>query len=555
MRFFKKAAQQKVLRAFTVTGLATAVALVAGCSSDNPDEGSDLPSSSLSGIAVDGYLAGAKVYLDYNNNGRLNAGEPSAITDKDGYFSKAKDGTDYCANAASTAQKRYCLSSIGSGNDVVLRSQGGFDIFTGEPFDGSLSARISPDDFEVDGTLLDQKISPLSSMLTNVSDAVKTQILTAYGLNESHLDQDFLSEAGYNADITRAAISFHKVVTIFSELLDDQYDEFGEDFGFPQSTNGLVYKALADQINNLGDLKDLSSGQLSTALTAAFAVVQVDIQALYDADEDLNYSPVDGTAAIANAVKVIGLVANAIPSGTLFAEAKSRVIGVEMVVRKMIEERQENVPDVAQIDAAITEAEDTNSGLYTALEGTSDVDFTALVGVDFTAPNYADIDISGAIPLTDLAEKQLFVAYDEDEDLSDNKSGSAHFFFNADESGIAGTLNACLKYSDGNPKNEPDYTGQDKEDTNVEETEGTLIDGTWFAIDDNRLVLTLEGSFDITLISKGAKGSKTKYSLSYGGETVSWLSDDGLIDDLSVNSVTLPTDNAGCVSLLAPPQV
>jgi len=27
-----------------------------------------------------------------------------------------------------------------------------------------------------------------------------------------------------------------------------------------------------------------------------------------------------------------------------------------------------------------------------------------------------------------------------------------------------------------------------------------------------------------------------------------------LIDDLSVNSVTLPTDNAGCVALLAAPQ-
>jgi len=534
MRLFDKVSQKKVLRAFTLTGLATAIALTAGCSSDNPDEGSVLPSSSLSGVAVDGYLAGATVYLDFNNNGRRNAGEPSAITDKEGYFSKAKDGTDYCADTASTAQKRHCLSSISTGNEVVLRSQGGFDIFTGEPFAGSLSARISADDFEADGTLLDQMISPLSSMLTNVSDAVKTQILSAYGLDESNLDQDFFSESGYNSDITRAAISFHKVVTIFSDLLDDEYDEFGEDFGFPQSTNGLIYKALADQINNLGDLKDLSLGNLSTALTAAFASVQTDIQALYDADEDLDYTPVDGTAAIANAVKVIGLVANAIPSGTLFSEVKYRVIGVEMVVQKMVEEES-----AAQIDTAITEAGNPSSALYTELGLTSAVDFAALVDVDYTAPNYGDIDISGALPLTNLDDKQLFVAYDEDEDLTDDKSGSAHFFFNADESGLAGTLNACLKYNDG-----------DDENADVEETEGTLLDGTWFAIDDNRLVLTLEGSFNITLISKGTKGGKAKYSLSYGGETVSWLSAEGL----SENSVTLPTDNASCVALLAPSQ-
>ena len=38
MRLFDKVSQKKVLRAFTLTGLATAIALAAGCSSDNPDD-------------------------------------------------------------------------------------------------------------------------------------------------------------------------------------------------------------------------------------------------------------------------------------------------------------------------------------------------------------------------------------------------------------------------------------------------------------------------------------------------------------------------------------
>jgi len=543
MRIFETDLQKKTLKKFAIAGLSAAVAIVSGCSSDDPDEGTPQSSVSLSGVAIDGYLAGATVYLDLNDNGRRNAGEPSAVTDKDGFFTTSQDGLiNYCATDATTAQKRHCLKAVGTGSEVVLRSYGGFDVFTGEPFDGQLSARVSADDFELDGTLLDQKISPLTSMLTDSSEADKTLILAAYGLNASNLDQDFLSADGYDADITRAAISFHKVVTIFANLLDENYSEFGEDFGFPQNTNGLIYKALADQIKNLGDLKDLSADDLSTALTVAYAAIQTDIQALYDADEDLNYTPVDGSTAIANAVKIIGLVASAIPFDTDFSEAQSRVIGVEMVVQKMAENES-----TAQIDAAITEAENTASDLYTALDATTAVDFAALVDVDYTAltpTSFDDLDISGALPLTQLAGKQLFVEYDENEDPDPTNlySGSAHFFFDANEAGTAGTLNACLAYDDGDDQN-----------VDVEETDGTLIEGTWFAIDDNRLVLTLEGSFDITLISKGTVGDQTKYSLSYGGDTVSWLSDDGLLDELvDAGIVEQPTDNAGCVALLNP---
>ncbi len=78
-----------------VTGalaLASAVGLVAcggGGDSGTQDVGTNNPPTPLRTVAaraVDGYLAGATVYVDQNTNGQLDAFEPRAITDTDGYF-------------------------------------------------------------------------------------------------------------------------------------------------------------------------------------------------------------------------------------------------------------------------------------------------------------------------------------------------------------------------------------------------------------------------------------------------------------------------------------
>jgi len=540
MSIFENNLQKNTLKKFAVAGLSAAVAIASGCSSDNPDVGSALSTNSLSGAAVDGYLAGATVYLDITGNGKKDAGEPSAITDKDGYFTTSKDGlTDYCASDATQAEAIHCLSAVETGEDVVLRSQGGFDIFTGEPFDGALSVKLEAADFETDGTLANQIISPLTSMLTEATPAEKTNILSAYGLADGDEDRDFLTAAEFDANTTNAAITFHKVVTIFSDVFDDKYDVFGKEIGYPDNTNDLVYKALADQLASGSELD-------SSSLTDAFDSAQTAIHALYDADEDESYDgDVDGsqrTAAISNATKILGLVDNAIPLSTTVDEAQARVTGVEVVVQKMVEGANST-----QVDAAIAEAGDTASDLYTELDSATAIDFSALVDVDYTAPSpdYSEVDITGASTLMSLTNQQLYVSYDEDENLNDNKSGSAYFFFSADESGTSGTLNTCLSYDDG------------EVGTSTEESDGTLFEGTWFALDDFRLIVTVEGSVDFTLMSKGmTSGGKHKYSLSYSGETVSWLSDDGLVDGLEdVDSVTEPTTDAGCVALLTPDQV
>lgn len=76
-----------------VLGVSIATALAA-CGGGG-DAGSGQPSAgggstatpTISGKAIDGYLAGATVCLDVNNNGVCDAGEPSAVTDGNGAFS------------------------------------------------------------------------------------------------------------------------------------------------------------------------------------------------------------------------------------------------------------------------------------------------------------------------------------------------------------------------------------------------------------------------------------------------------------------------------------
>ncbi len=63
----------------------TAIALLfAGCGGSN--NSSNPPAASFSGIVADGYLSGAKVCLDTNNNGVCDAGEPSGVTAANGAY-------------------------------------------------------------------------------------------------------------------------------------------------------------------------------------------------------------------------------------------------------------------------------------------------------------------------------------------------------------------------------------------------------------------------------------------------------------------------------------
>ncbi|WP_048989162.1 hypothetical protein [Burkholderia cenocepacia] len=82
-----------------ILGVSIAAALAAcggGGDSGQPSAGGGAtpttPTPTITGKAIDGYLAGATVCLDLNNNGVCDAGEPSAITDATGQFAISYSG-------------------------------------------------------------------------------------------------------------------------------------------------------------------------------------------------------------------------------------------------------------------------------------------------------------------------------------------------------------------------------------------------------------------------------------------------------------------------------
>jgi len=95
----------------------------------------------VSGVVVDGYLTGATVFLDANNNGVLDTGEVSATTDANGKYSLPTSST---AGALTGA---HLLVSHGT------------DSATGTPFTHSMTALVSDPNQAV------QPITPLSTVV------------------------------------------------------------------------------------------------------------------------------------------------------------------------------------------------------------------------------------------------------------------------------------------------------------------------------------------------------------------------------------------------------
>ena len=106
---------------------ALAAAFLAACGGGGGGGGTTAapagPATVLNGVAVDGYLKGATVFLDLNGNGLQDAGEPSSITNDTGRYA-----LNYGGVADSVAGKMIVVT-------------GGIDTDTGYAFGGRLTTR------------------------------------------------------------------------------------------------------------------------------------------------------------------------------------------------------------------------------------------------------------------------------------------------------------------------------------------------------------------------------------------------------------------------------
>lgn len=153
-------------------GLLLAGAIVAGCGGSN-DEPAPVGSNALSGVVVDGYVSGATVFLDLNNDRVWNEGEPRTFTDGAGAFS-----LDVSAVSTPLAGLR-------------LVATGGVDTDLGVAFTGRLTQRIeNRESVQVLSPLNTLAETLVSLQITPNMAAARQMVANAFGLSASDLELD-----------------------------------------------------------------------------------------------------------------------------------------------------------------------------------------------------------------------------------------------------------------------------------------------------------------------------------------------------------------------------
>lgn len=180
-----------------------AVATLAACGGGGSGVGSSPggAGSVLSGVAVDGYLQAATVFLDVNRNGSMDANEPFATTDATGHY--ALD-----------------VSQLGSAvNGLPLVVTGGIDTDTGYAFTGRLSATA-------DKAVKGQVVTPLTSLVDAVlaqglapdANAAKTLVANALGLTAADLASDPVAALATQPTIYSTSVALQRVVQLLAAL-------------------------------------------------------------------------------------------------------------------------------------------------------------------------------------------------------------------------------------------------------------------------------------------------------------------------------------------------
>ncbi|HMU65796.1 MAG TPA: hypothetical protein PKE57_01545, partial [Cellvibrionaceae bacterium] len=248
---------------FKLTVLALSLALLTNCGGTDQDRGSAAVNNSagsettLKGLAIDGHLARAKVYIDSDNNGVRDAWEPFAFTDNEGYFSyNPNSQKNYCASNATAEESQYCLKPARQYDNASLRITGGYDSLTGEPFIGQLSLRLK----DVNSN---QVISPLSSLIGGLSDSQSATLLGKLGLKSSDLTTDYTAPgANVNGELLNNAVKIHKVASLLGKKIGAVYTALGDENGMPSDGTSHAYQELARALSGY-------NGSLDEALTDA----------------------------------------------------------------------------------------------------------------------------------------------------------------------------------------------------------------------------------------------------------------------------------------------
>jgi Ca2+-binding RTX toxin-like protein len=380
----------------------------------------------LEGTAVDGYIAGATVFADTNENGQLDAGEAWTMTGGSGQF-----------------------SLVGGNGPLVLF--GGTDISTGLPFDATLTA---PEGFTV--------ITPLTTLITAIMEdgavdaaTAESQLEMALGLANvdlttfdpiaAALDDDMANDADALA-VFAAGVQVYNAVALASSLLAGTGEVSGDD------ATAAVIATIVQAIGENGTIDLSSAEEMETLISDAAAGLE---------------TPVDVTATVAGAGAIIAatntVIDDAISAPATNLDALTQVAQVAVVVNSDdgAADALENAGDTGDTTAA--EAAFTGANLDTAVDDAADD--VGAVGGAITGTNGNDGDLVGTAgnDVIDGLGGNDFLAGQEGNDLLfggagrdnlDAGEGDDQLFGGAGDDFLTGYLGNDLLDGGENPANQ-----------------------------------------------------------------------------------------------------
>ncbi|MEH6343860.1 MAG: hypothetical protein V7785_02145 [Bermanella sp.] len=514
--------------------LAIISASLSGCGTEEQDnssntDGRGATSQAIPGIAVDGPVVRATVYADLNNNLIKDSFEPSALTDNNGYFSAdTSRGVSYCSEIELTTfedRPEFCLDLQNIPGETNIIVTGGYDLYTGEPFEGSLSIPFSQATSGDGSNGAYLSVTPLSSIAGNSSEG-SNAYLADLGITDGNLNLLDPSEGEeFNAALFESTYQMHKFVSVINDWLMDYYPEIGEDEDFPTDASALIYQ----------QFQNLNEGNYEMAVVA----IEAGISEMYQQTE-IQMPAGPGAIAVAQLMQKLNDVSDAI--STAFGDdlnldnVKARMRGVEVVVIKILRGSNYSQAQAALSDANYLESLNGDSN------DNGNINFTQLVEFNGSAAELATQAVEAAqssgTSLSALSGKYLTFATDgtanDDGEIIDS---SAAIFFTGDET--QGQIHLCLQY--------------DSETESNYELDGNYIGGEWetLAALNNTVMLRLDLFGGITAVLKKVglnDAGDTDYRFDYDDNITHFSGSDEFLD--ITEGTQIPDSDEACVNYL-----
>lgn len=313
--------------------------LTANLFKDAGYSGADIPFLNDNGVVVDGYVAGATVFIDVDGDGIQGANEPSVVTDAQGNF-------DFGENAAFG---RLIMS-------------GGTDISTGKVFEGSMTAPAGSTVVNPITTLIDNIASNQNSGATTTEQAI-AQVKNAFSIDSSvdllHFDPILEANRAGATDeekdlalgIQKVNVQVNTVINLIAALIEGAGVTNDESMAIQN-----VYQSLGELLESSGsnglDLTD------PTVISELINNTAINAGASQEQQQNVGNLSSDASQTISNLTQAINNADN--NSDGSDSESILREISSIQIVAEEIEDDLEDGAENGDVSQTVTDTTGNN---------------------------------------------------------------------------------------------------------------------------------------------------------------------------------------------------